>query len=199
MTSHRPTAMWSRAHPLAGPGRAGRERSAVSIGCVAVALHVVLSALLAAGCGLANEPQSYSRHHNHGDTSISDLYVLAVNLVKSVDDRSVAVVATFVNYESPDALIEVTVWPGGRGDAASVGTQYRAETNIRLDTNEVQRVGGPGHPQIHLPDPRRRLRSGLLGTVRFTFRRAGMAEVEVIVEEPEDYLAPYAPPPAPLW
>jgi hypothetical protein len=161
---------------------------------VVAALAVLVSTLLSAGCGTFDESLTY-REHGYGDASIGDLHVRAVRLVKSADDRSVAVLATFVNYAPPDVLSEVTVWPGDANGTSGTVTAYKARPGISLETDGVERVGGPGDPRIHMPDPQRRIRAGYLAIVTLIFSHAGMAEVEVIVDEPEGYLAPYAPPP----
>jgi hypothetical protein len=161
-------------------------------GAVAALAVVLSSTLLLAGCA-AYQPQG-NQDHRLGDADLGDLHVRAVRLVKAVDDRAVAVVATFINYAEPDVLTAVTIRQDNATGRARSGARFRAEPNLSIGTYHVVRVGGPGHPRIHIPDPRRRLRAGFLATVTLSFELAGRAKVDVIIDDPEDYLAPYAPP-----
>jgi hypothetical protein len=164
--------------------------------CRAVsALVVVLSCtLLLASCTAAFESQQGDRNRRIGEADLGDLHVRAVRLVKAVDDRAVAVVATFINYAGPDVLTSVTIrQENATGRAGSV-TRFRAVPKLSIGTDHAVRVGGPGHPLVHIPDPSRWLRAGFLATVTLSFELAGKAVVDVIVDDPEDYLAPYAPP-----
>lgn len=161
--------------------------------CAVAAVNLVLSMLLLVGCAALNQPE-VSRQHDYGDASIGDLQVRAVRLVKAADDRAVAVVATFVNDGPPVVLTEVTVKAGNANGTAGTVTPLRAEPRLSIAADAVVRVGGPGNPRIDLPDPQRHVRAGRLATVTLSFTVVGVAAVEVIVEEPRGYLAPFAPP-----
>ena len=162
--------------------------------CAVAAVNVALSMLLLVGCAALNPPE-VNRAHNYGDASIGDLHVRGVRAVKSADDRAVGLVATIVNSGPPVVLSQVTVKAGNANGSGGTVAPLSAEPNLSIAAEAVVRVGGPGAPRIHLPDPQRRLRAGRVATVTLSFTGAGVTAVEVIVEEPEAYLAPYAPPP----
>ncbi|MEV6894763.1 hypothetical protein [Kribbella sp. NPDC051137] len=155
--------------------------------------NLALSMLLLVGCADMNQAE-VSRQHDYGDVSIGNLQVRAVRLIKAADDRAVAVVATFINYGPPVVLSEVTVEAGNADGTTGTVAPLRAEPRLSIATDAVVRVGGPGYSRIHLPDPQVHLRTGRLATVKLSFTVIGAVAVEVIVEKPTGYLAPYAPP-----
>lgn len=154
---------------------------------------VLMIALLCTGCSTFSNTLVL-RRHGYGDATLGTLDIRAVRLVEAPDDRSVAVVATFVNYGPSDTLRQVTARPGdaGRGPAVVSGPLA-----VRVGSGEVVRVGGPGRARIVLADPSGGLRAGFDAVVSLSFAKAGTATVGLIVDAPQDYLAPYAPPPTP--
>lgn len=159
---------------------------------------VALSAAASGGCGVGFEPPTALIKPPYGAARSGDLYVGAVVLVKSADNRAVALVATIVNsVNSADVLTEVTVDPGAEEyppTPAISGREFRATVDLRIPACSIVRIGGPGH-RVDFQDPGKRLRLGAFATVTLWFGREGVAEIEALVEPPEDFLAPYAPRP----
>lgn len=161
---------------------------------IRAAMATLACALLPA-CGSDVEPPAH-REHGFGTADLGRLHVRAVRLVTAGDDGAVALVATFVNDGPADVLTEVSARPGDIGTAdgvpsASVTSSRRP--GLDLGAAQIVVVGGSGRPRIDLPDPGERIRAGFLATVTLSFRGAGTSRVEVIVEEPRGFLAPYAP------
>ena len=189
---HRNRTRVLRTQPLQGGARVPHPRA--GRGAVAALVVVLSCALLLTACECACETPQVDEDHRLGNADLGDLHIRAVRLVKAVDDRAVAVVATFVNYAEPDVLTAVTIRQDDATGSTGSDATFRAEPNLRIGTDRVVRVGGPGRPQIHIPDPCRRLRAGFLAEVTLSFQLAGTAKIDVFVDDAADYLASYAPP-----
>jgi hypothetical protein len=85
---------------------------------------------------------------------------------------------------------------GSGGGTVSAVPELTDTTQLTVPAGGIVRVGGPGNPQLQVPDPQQRIRSGEFATLTLSFATAGTARMLVLVHAPTSYYSPYVSPSA---
>lgn len=159
-------------------------------------------ALLLAGCG---RPAVELVEPNFTNLEVRGVLVRALVLVAGADESRVALSGAFLNTgarseELAEVHVEPTVPPDGgpRDDPdAPADRTVTVRPDLALPSGQLVEVGGPGDPEIVLPERAAGYRVGSFALVRLVFSGAGPVTTRVQVADAATYLRPVAPTPSP--